>query len=58
MSEFLLAFIRFFILIGLVMALMGLSDFMGRRHYRRRIHELAVRLSELRRRMYETSRPY
>ena len=54
MSEFLLAFIRFFVLIGLVMAIIGLSDFVGRRHIRRRIAELEVRLSELRRRMYET----
>jgi curved DNA-binding protein CbpA len=57
-SEFLLAFIRFFVLIGLVMAVIGLSDFMSRRHYRRRIHELELRMVDLRQRMYETSMPY
>ena len=58
LSDFLLAFIRFFVLIGLVMAIIGLSDFMSRRHYRRRIHELELRQAELRQRMYETAMPY
>src|SRR5215813_10200268 len=47
------AFTYFFTLIGGVMLIMGISDYLGRGQYRRRISELEQRRSHLRRRMYE-----
>jgi curved DNA-binding protein CbpA len=47
------AFTYFFVLIGAVMLVIGISDFLGRGQYRRRIRELEKRRSHLRERMYE-----
>ena len=47
------AFTYFFTLIGGVMLIIGLSDYLGRGQYRRRIRELEERRSHLRERMYE-----
>ena len=47
------AFSYFFTLIGGVMIIMGISDYLGRGQYRRRIRELEQRRSQLRERMYE-----
>ncbi len=47
------AFTYFFTLIGGVMTIIGISDYLGRGQYRRRIHELEQRRSHLRERMYE-----
>src|SRR3989449_1033727 len=47
------AFTYFFTLIGGVMLIIGMSDYLGRGQYRRRIHELEERRSQLRARMYE-----
>jgi curved DNA-binding protein CbpA len=47
------AFTYFFTLIGAVMLIIGMSDYLGRGQYRRRIHELEQRRSQLRERMYE-----
>jgi curved DNA-binding protein CbpA len=55
MDEFPLAyaFSYFFAMIGGMMIVMGLSDYLGRSQYRRRIRELEERRSFLRQRMYE-----
>jgi hypothetical protein len=47
------SFIYFFMLIGGVMIIMGVSDYLGRSQYRQRIHELEERRSHLRERMFE-----
>jgi len=47
------AFTYFFTLIGGGMLIIGISDYLGRGQYRRRIHELEQRRSHLRERMYE-----
>jgi hypothetical protein len=47
------AFTYFFTLIGGVMMIMGMTDYLGRGQYRRRIRELEQRRSHLRERMYE-----
>src|SRR2546428_1854749 len=47
------AFTYFFTLIGGVMLIIGISDYLGRGQYRRRINELERRRSQLRERMYE-----
>jgi len=47
------AFTYFFTLIGGVMMIMGMTDYLGRGQYRRRIHELEQRRSHLRERMFE-----
>ena len=47
------AFSYFFALIGGVMIVIGMSDYLGRGQYRRRIRELEERRSHLRQRMYE-----
>src|SRR5438477_11964718 len=47
------AFTYFFTLIGGVMLIIGISDYLGRGQYRRRINELEQRRSQLRERMYE-----
>src|SRR5438552_1756103 len=47
------AFTYFFTLIGGVMLIIGISDYLGRGQYRRRIHELEQRRTHLRERMYE-----
>jgi curved DNA-binding protein CbpA len=47
------AFTYFFTLIGGVMLIIGMSDYLGRGQYRRRITELEQRRSQLRARMYE-----
>ena len=47
------AFTYFFTLIGGVMLLIGIADYLGRGQYRKRIHELEQRRSQLRARMYE-----
>ena len=47
------AFTYFFTLIGGVMLIIGMSDYLGRGQYRRRINELEQRRSQLRERMYE-----
>ena len=47
------AFTYFFSLIGGVMLIIGISDYLGRGQYRRRIRELEQRRSQLRERMYE-----
>jgi curved DNA-binding protein CbpA len=47
------AFSYFFTLIGGVMLIIGMSDYLGRGQYRRRINELEQRRSQLRARMYE-----
>ncbi len=47
------AFTYFFTLIGGVMTIIGLSDYLGRGQYRRRIRELERRRSQLRERMFE-----
>lgn len=49
-----LDFIRFPVLVGIIIAVIGISDLAGRKHYLRRIEELESRQSELRRRMYES----
>ena len=49
-----LDFVRFFVLVGAIIAGIGLSDLVSRNHYRRRIEELESRQSHLRRRIYET----
>src|SRR6185503_15450807 len=52
------AFTYFFTLIGGVMLIIGISDYLGRGQYRRRIHELEQRRSQLRERMYEAFASY
>jgi hypothetical protein len=52
------AFTYFFTLIGGVMLIIGISDYLGRGQYRRRIRELEQRRSHLRERMYEVSVSY
>jgi curved DNA-binding protein CbpA len=47
------AFTYFFTLIGGVMLIIGMSDYLGRGQYHRRIQELEERRSHLRARMYE-----
>jgi curved DNA-binding protein CbpA len=47
------AFTYFFTLIGGVMLVIGMSDYLGRGQYRRRIRELEERRDQLRARMYE-----
>jgi curved DNA-binding protein CbpA len=47
------AFTYFFTLIGGVMLIIGITDYLGRGQYRRRIRELEQRRSQLRERMYE-----
>jgi curved DNA-binding protein CbpA len=47
------AFTYFFTLIGGVMLIIGISDYLGRGQYRRRIRELEERRSHLRERMFE-----
>jgi len=47
------AFTYFFALIGGVMTIIGMSDYLGRGQYRRRINELEQRRTQLRERMYE-----
>ena len=47
------AFTYFFTLIGGVMLIIGMSDYLGRGQYHRRIRELEERRSHLRARMYE-----
>src|SRR2546427_7403031 len=47
------AFTYFFTLIGGVMLIIGIADYLGRGQYRKRIHELEERRSQLRARMYE-----
>src|ERR1700758_4952342 len=47
------AFTYFFTLIGGVMLIIGIADYLGRGQYRKRIHELEQRRSQLRERMYE-----
>jgi len=47
------AFTYFFTLIGAIMLIIGMSDYLGRGQYRRRIRELEQRRSQLRERMYE-----
>ena len=47
------AFTYFFTLIGGVMMIMGMTDYLGRGQYRRRIRELEQRRSHLRERMFE-----
>jgi curved DNA-binding protein CbpA len=47
------AFTYFFTLIGGVMLIIGITDYLGRSQYRRRIDELEQRRSQLRERMYE-----
>ena len=47
------AFTYFFTLIGGVMLIIGMTDYLGRGQYRRRIRELEQRRSQLRARMYE-----
>lgn len=51
------AFTYFFTLIGGVMTIIGISDYLGRGQYRRRIHELEQRRTHLRQRMYEAFAP-
>ena len=52
------AFSYFFALIGGVMIVIGMSDYLGRGQYRRRIRELEERRSHLRQRMYEALATY
>src|ERR1051325_1443483 len=47
------AFTYFFTLIGGVMLIIGITDYLGRGEYRKRIRELEQRRSQLRERMYE-----
>ena len=47
------AFTYFFSLIGGVMTVIAISDYLGRGQYRRRINELEQRRAFLRQRMYE-----
>jgi len=47
------AFARFLVLVGLIMAVIGISDHLARGRYRQQIRNLKVRRSDLRRRMYE-----
>lgn len=47
------AFTYFFTLIGGIMIIFGISDYLGRGQYRQRINELEERRSHLRERMYE-----
>jgi len=47
------AFSYFFVLIGGIMIILGMSDYLGRGQYRERIRELEERRSFLRRRMFE-----
>ena len=55
---FYMAFGRFFALIGAMMALMGLFDYIRRERYQNRIDELESRRTDLKRRIYEVSTPY
>jgi curved DNA-binding protein CbpA len=57
-STLLLAFGRFLTLVGLIMAGMGISNYLGRGQYRTRIDELESKRSDLRRRMCEVWSPY
>ena len=57
-SPLLVAFGRFVALVGVIMAGLGVSDYLGRGHYQTRIDELESRRSDLRRRMYEVWSPY
>ena len=52
-SPMTLSFTYFFSLIGGVMTVFGISDYLGRGQYRRRIDELEQRRTFLRQRMYE-----
>jgi len=47
------AFTYFFSLIGGVMTIIGISDYLGRGEYRKRIKELEQRRAFLRQRMFE-----
>jgi curved DNA-binding protein CbpA len=57
-STFWMAFGRFLTLVGLIMAGMGVTDYLGRGQYRTRIDELESKRSDLRRRMYDVWSPY
>lgn len=57
-STLLVAFGQFLTLVGLIMACLGVSDYLGRGHYRTRIDELESRRSDLKRRMFEVWSPY
>ena len=52
------AFSYFFTLIGGIMIIMGISDYLGRGQYRERIRELEARRLHLRQRMYEPMTSY
>jgi len=52
------AFTYFFTLIGAVMLIFGIADYLARAQYSRRIHELEQRRSHLRQRMYEVYASY
>ena len=52
-ANFYMSFARFLALVGAIIAGMGVSDYVGRGHYRKRIRELEERQSHLRQRMYE-----
>ncbi len=57
-TYFYVSFARFFALIGAMMALMGVYDYIGRGRYRRQIQELESKRVALRRRMYEAAAGY
>lgn len=57
-STLAIALAQFVTLVGLIMAGLGVSDFLGRGHYRMRIDELESRRSDLRRRMFEVWSSY
>jgi hypothetical protein len=52
------AFSYFLTLIGGILIVMGLSDYLGRGQYRERIRELEQRRSHLRERMYQAMVSY
>ncbi len=55
---FYVSFARFFALIGFMMAVMGVYDYLRRGKYRHQIRELESRRLALRRRMYEAGTAY
>ena len=57
-SYFYISFAQFFALVGMMMAFMGLYDYIRRSRYRRAIHKLEEQRLDLRRRMYEAWTSY
>jgi curved DNA-binding protein CbpA len=52
-ATFLVAFAQFLVIVGGMIAGFGVSDYLGRGHYRQQIDELELKRSDLRRRIFE-----